>query len=108
MNETNHEREILIDQITAALHQRIPVDDSLFDRIYPDHVQRLSRLHFTPVSVALRAAEWLSPDPGRRVLDAGAGAGKFCMVAALSHPGRWHGVEIDPALVAVASAAARE
>ena len=108
MNETNYEREILIDQITAALHQRIPVDDSLFDRIYPDHVQRLSRIHFTPVSVALRAAAWLAPEPGRRVLDAGAGAGKFCVVAALSHAGSWHGAEIDPSLVAVASAAARE
>jgi hypothetical protein len=30
------------------------------------------------------------------------------MVAALSHAGRWHGVERDPSLVAVASAAARE
>jgi predicted RNA methylase len=108
MHETNYEREMLIDQITTALQQRIPVDDSVFDRIYPDHVQRLSRLHFTPVSVALRAAAWLAPEPGLRVLDAGAGAGKLCMVAALSHAGCWHGVERDPSLVAIASAAARE
>jgi SAM-dependent methyltransferase len=108
MNETNPEREILIEQITTALQQQIPVDDSVFDRIYASHVQRLSRLHFTPVSVALRAAAWLAPEPGLRVLDAGAGAGKLCMVAALSHAGRWHGVERDPSLVAVASAAARE
>src|SRR5215470_8690603 len=62
MLETNAEREILIDQITTALQQRIPVDDSMFDRIYPDHVQRLSRLHFTPVSVALRALAWRAFD----------------------------------------------
>lgn len=98
----------MIDQIATALQQRIPVDDSVFDRIYPDHVQRLSRLHFTPVSVALRAAAWLAPRPGLRVLDGGAGAGKLCLVAALSHEGHWHGVERDPSLVAVASAAARE
>src|SRR5690349_19097198 len=108
MHETNTERGIAIDQITTALQQRIPVDDSAFDRIYPDHVQRLSRLHFTPVSVALRAAGWLAPEPGMRVLDVGAGAGKLCMVAALSHAARWHGVERDPSLVAVARGAARE
>jgi hypothetical protein len=108
MHETNTERERLIDQIATALRQRIPVDDSVFDRLYPDHVQRLSGLHFTPVSVALRAAAWLAPEPGLRVLDGGAGAGKLCLVAALSHEGHWHGVERDPSLVAVASAAARE
>ena len=108
MHETNTERDIVIDQITTTLQQRISVEDSLFDRIYPDHVQRLSRLHFTPVSVALRAAAWLAPEPGMRILDAGAGAGKLCMVAALSHVGRWHGIEHDPSLVAVASPAARE
>jgi len=108
MHETNTERERWIDQIATALQQGIPVDDSVFDRVYPDHVQRLSRLHFTPVSVALRAAAWLAPEPGLRVLDGGAGAGKLCLVAALSHAGRWHGVERDPSLVAVASAAARE
>src|ERR1043165_6513651 len=108
MHETNTERDIVIDQITTTLQQRISVEDALFDRIYPDHVQKLSRLHFTPVSVALRAAAWLAPEPGMRILDAGAGAGKLCMVAALSHVGRWHGIEHDPSLVAVASPAARE
>jgi len=98
----------LIDQIATALQQRIPVDDSVFDRLYPDHVQRLSGLHFTPVSVALRAAAWLAPEPGLRVLDGGAGAGKLCLVAALSHAGHWQGIERDASLAAVASAAARE
>jgi hypothetical protein len=41
------------------------------------------------------------------VLDAGAGAGKLCCVAALSHAGRWHGLDGDPALVTAAIATAR-
>jgi SAM-dependent methyltransferase len=108
MNETNYDRSTLIDEIATALRQKIAVDDSLFDRLYPIHVQRLSGLHFTPVSVALRAAALLAPEAGLRVLDAGAGAGKLCVIAALSHAGRWHGVEADPSLVAVASAVASE
>jgi hypothetical protein len=108
IDETNYDRATLIDEIASALQRRIPVEDSVFDRVYPDHVQRLSRLHFTPVSVALRAAEWLAPGSGMCVLDAGAGAGKFCCVAALSHAGSWHGVEVDPSLAAVAIGAARE
>lgn len=108
IDETNYDRTILIDEIATALRRRISVDDSMFDRVYPDHVQRLSRLHFTPVSVALRAAAWLAPESGMRVLDAGAGAGKFCCVAALSHAGSWHGVEADPSLAAAAARAAHE
>jgi SAM-dependent methyltransferase len=107
MNETKYDRTILVEQIVTALRRRLAVDDAVFDRMYSDHVRRLSRLHWTPVSVALRAAAMLAPEPGMRVLDAGAGAGKLCCVAALSYVGHWHGVDGEPSLVAAAVATAR-
>jgi predicted RNA methylase len=93
--------------VREALRARVPVDDPEFDRLYPEHVRRLSTVHWTPVSVALRAAELLAPEPGARVLDVGAGAGKLCCVGALACGGTWHGIEIDPALVAAATTTAR-
>jgi len=107
MNETKSDTMMLVNEIITALRQRVAIADAVFDRMYADDVRRLSRLHWTPVSVALRAAAMLAPEPGMRVLDAGAGPGKLCCVAALSHAGHWHGLDGDPALVATARATAR-
>ena len=93
--------------VLTALRSRIAVDDAVFDQLYPDEVARLSGVHWTPVAVALRAAVLLAPEPGMRVLDVGAGAGKLCCLGAVSRPGTWHGIERDPALVAVATRIAR-
>jgi SAM-dependent methyltransferase len=93
--------------VITALRARIPVEDSMFDRLYPDHVARLSGVHWTPLSVAQRASALLAPEPGMRVLDVGAGPGKLCCVGAILRGGHWHGVERDPSLVAVAIETAR-
>lgn len=93
--------------VLAALRDRIALDDAAFDRLYPDAVRRLSVVHWTPVSVALRAAALLAPIGGMRVLDIGAGAGKLCCLGAVAHGGTWHGIERDPALVAAATDVAR-
>lgn len=92
--------------LLAALRGRVAIDDAAFDRLYPDAVRRLSIVHWTPVSVALRAAALLAPIAGMRVLDVGAGAGKLCCLGAVVHGGTWHGIERDPALVEVAAATA--
>jgi SAM-dependent methyltransferase len=88
--------------VLTALRRRIAIDDAVFDRLYPDDVARVSGVHWTPVSAALRAAALLAPEAGMRVLDVGAGAGKLCCLGAVGHAGTWHGIERDPALVAVA------
>jgi hypothetical protein len=93
--------------VAAALRWRVPVDDAVFDRLYPDHVRRLSTVHWTPVAIAQRAAALLAPEPGMRVLDVGAGPGKLCCVGALGHGGTWHGIELNPTLVEAGAAAAR-
>jgi predicted RNA methylase len=89
------------------LRSGVSIDDDEFDQLYPHQVRRMSRLHWTPVSVALRAAPLLAPTQGLRVLDLGAGAGKLCCIAALTRGGVWHGIEANPLLVAAATALAR-
>jgi SAM-dependent methyltransferase len=93
--------------VLAALRAGSALDDAAFDQLYPDAVGRLSIVHWTPVAVARRAAALLAPIAGMRVLDVGAGAGKLCCLGAVVHAGTWHGIERDPALVAVAIEIAR-
>jgi SAM-dependent methyltransferase len=78
------------------------VSDADWDRVYPWHYRELSSVHWTPVSVARRAARLLSTGPNTRILDVGAGVGKFCVVAALTAPGIFVGVERRGAMVDVA------
>lgn len=92
--------------VVLALRWRIAVKDSAFDCLFPEEVRRSPSVHWTPVSVALRAATWLAPESGMRVLDIGSGPGKLCCIGALARGGKWHGVERDPVLVAVANATA--
>jgi SAM-dependent methyltransferase len=67
--------------------------DANFDDLYPEHIQNLSQMHWTPVDIARRASDFLAI-PGARVLDIGSGVGKFCMVAGFFHPETmFHGIE---------------
>jgi SAM-dependent methyltransferase len=78
-------------------------EDDLFDRRLPRQLQLKSSVHLTPVAVARRAARLLAPEPGMRVLDIGAGPGKFCVIAALEVPTcSFVGVELRPHLVQLA------
>lgn len=80
---------------TLALKLRCggPVQDPEFDRLYPDWARSLSTIHWTPVEVARRAAELLVVRAGMRILDVGAGVGKFCLVGALATPAVFYGIE---------------
>lgn len=76
--------------------------DGEFDLIYPPEVRAASQRHWTPASIASRAAKFLVTKPGTRVLDIGCGPGKFCIVGALSTPGHFTGVDQRQRLVQVA------
>src|SRR5690349_15460565 len=73
------------------LHSEIT--DKEFDSIYPTEIRRLTNKHWTPVSVAKTASEFLANRRGIRVLDIGSGAGKFCIVGALNTRGHFTGIE---------------
>ena len=83
-----------------------PVDDDAWDARYPPALRPAAALHFAPVRVAELAADWLAAAARavqRPVIDLGAGAGKFCLVAAERHRDvEWVGAELRPALLAEA------
>jgi predicted RNA methylase len=84
-----------------------PVSDAEFDALYATEWQLPSSRYWTPVDVALRAAEWLTAGGARRVLDVGAGAGKVCLIGALASEAHFFGIEQRPRLVGAAREAAR-
>jgi SAM-dependent methyltransferase len=69
------------------------VSDDDWDHGYPWEYAQLSKVHWSPVAVARRAAQLLSRGSGSRILDIGSGVGKFCVVATLTAPGIFIGVE---------------
>jgi hypothetical protein len=62
------------------------MEDTAFDAVYPLAIRAVSRHFWTPVRVAKRAAQMFRQAGARRVLDVGAGAGKFVLVAAAEAP----------------------
>jgi len=92
--------------IRDALVRRAQVSDAELDQVFPEELRDRSHLHWTPVAIAIRAAELLAPTPDLRVLDVGAGVGKVCVVGALVTGAMWWGIEQDLALVAAANHAA--
>ncbi len=96
-------------QLSALANQlrgREAAADDVFESIYPAAFRESSQCFWTPVSVALRAAEWLVRGPETRVLDVGSGVGKMCIVGALSTGATFVGVERRPHFVAAAIRAA--
>jgi predicted RNA methylase len=76
--------------------------DVEFDSAYDMQIRELSAQHWTPVQVAARAAHLLTRAGANRVLDVGSGAGKFCIVGALSTDAEFVGVERRGYLVDIA------
>ena len=75
--------------------------DRAFDRLVPKELRYLSKVHWTPIDVAIRATTLIRPTKRTRVLDVGSGIGKLCVVGAVSSEGMWCGVEQHAALVDV-------
>lgn len=92
--------------VGEALRRRESVSDAEIDQVFPEELRDRSHLHWTPVEVAMRAAELLAPSPEIRVLDVGAGVGKLCLVGALVTGATWWGIEQDAVQVAAANHAA--
>jgi tRNA G46 methylase TrmB len=60
--------------------------DVQFNQHYPLSIQLLAARHWTPLSVARKAANFLAAETNARILDIGSGIGKFCLAAAHYKP----------------------
>ena len=67
--------------------------DAAFDNLFPIHIQKLSAIHWTPINVAITAARFLTRQPNARVIDIGAGVGKFCITGSFFTNGHFTGIE---------------
>lgn len=68
--------------------------DLQFHRLYPDTINDQASMHWTPLHIARKAAEFLASDRNATILDIGSGTGKFCLSAAYYQPDyRWVGIE---------------
>lgn len=56
--------------------------DEQFNQLYPSNIQLLSLNHWTPLAVAVEAANFLTAESNAKILDIGSGIGKFCLTAA--------------------------
>jgi predicted RNA methylase len=95
-----------LSDIARTLRSGALVVDVEFDDVFPLHARRVSRVHWTPVEVATRAARLLVNRDGATILDVGAGVGKFCIVAAATVRARVRGIEHRRGLVDIARTAA--
>jgi predicted RNA methylase len=96
-------------QVRAELMDHSFVTDPRFDTAaYPPEIVELSAINWTRVFIAVMAARMLATSESTRVLDVGSGCGKFCIVAALTCPGQFTGIEIREDLHAAAVKAAED
>ncbi len=80
--------------------------DLQFQLLYPEAAHAQASMHWTPLHIARKAAEFLAVEKNVRILDIGSGAGKFCLAAAYYQPNAFfYGVEQRAELVTYAEAA---
>jgi SAM-dependent methyltransferase len=93
-------------EVARALRSGEIVTDKLFDAVYGPTTRAASKRFWTPVIVARDAANLLLQAGARRVLDVGAGVGKFAIVASLTTDLEVSGVEHRARFVSEATQAA--
>ena len=80
--------------------------DNQFHQLYQENILHLASIHWTPIQVAKKAAEFLSVGKSPKILDIGSGAGKFCLAAAYYQPKAFfYGIEQRKELVKAANTA---
>jgi hypothetical protein len=94
--------------IFKNLQLNIDIEDTLFNKLYPLRIKKLSERHWTPIEVAKLAADYLVDKPECKVLDIGSGVGKFCLIGAASTKGRFYGVEQRMELVKLSQKIAKK
>ncbi len=81
----------------------VEITEDKFNNCLPDYLRTRSKRFFTPFDVAKTATEWLTEDGKKRILDIGAGIGKFCIAGAAYSDSSFFGIEYRPSLVKIAN-----
>ena len=84
-------------------NNKLELTEENFSKLLPQYLQRSSDMFFTPIRIATTAAQWLTEDGKKRVLDIGAGVGKFCITGAKYTDSYFYGIEYRPSLVEIAN-----
>ncbi|PBQ30617.1 SAM-dependent methyltransferase [Sphingobacteriaceae bacterium] len=103
MNEFAEKKKIRNFPVLKTIFKEKHVTEENFSQLLPDYLQKASRLYFTPVHVARMAAQWLTETGEKKILDIGAGIGKFCIVGAKYSDSHFYGIEYRPSLVKLAN-----
>ncbi len=80
----------------------VELSENKFKLLLPEHLQLISKIHFTPIHIAQLASQWLTEDGRKNILDIGAGVGKFCISGALVSDSYFYGIEMRTSLVKIA------
>lgn len=78
------------------------IEDEEFDQIYPEAIRKVADTHFTPIQVSKFAAKIIADRPNIKILDIGAGVGKFCTIGSVCSEGYFVGVEQRKGLYEIA------
>jgi SAM-dependent methyltransferase len=88
--------------VADGIRARDEAAGSQFDRLLQRELQAVSSVFWTPLPVAIAAAEWFDEFGVQAVVDIGSGAGKFCVAAALAGRASYTGLEQRRRLVVAA------
>lgn len=96
-------------ELKRALEHSAFASDQRFDAHLPERARLRADQYWTPVSVAVRAAELFRRHRATTILDVGCGPGKFCLAAGSAAPDlQFEGVEQRVGLVQAARRLARQ
>lgn len=85
------------------------LSDHQFHQLFAEKFHAQASMHWTPLRIVQKAAEFLAATSQAKILDIGSGAGKFCLAAAFYQPQCFYtGVEQRSELVTAANSAANQ
>lgn len=80
--------------LRQALREIYFDSDEEFNKLFPIHIQRLAKSHWTKLDIITKAVNFLAVENNTRILDIGSGVGKFCLAAAWQTPNvHYFGIE---------------
>ncbi len=83
--------------------------DQYFDQLYPPTISALASRHWTPLTIAKEAAQFLAVGTNTKILDIGSGVGKFCIIGANFHPNAFFtGIEQRASLTEIAQQVSKQ